>query len=160
MSNNAAHNSLWRTADIYFGASLVTGIGLNYFQPLHFKFGQASDSLLLHLIGAPLMVLGGLIIIYAKQALADHNQPSGPGLPTSSIVQSGMYQYSRNPLYTGLALCYCGLAFAIDNAWLIFLLPPTLISVQYALIVPEERYLEQKFGDEFHDYKKRVRRWL
>lgn len=70
------------------------------------------------------------------------------------------FRYSRNPLYTGLALCYCGLAFAIDNVWLLILLPLTLITVQTSLIKPEEHYLEQKFGDNYREYKKRVRRWL
>lgn len=160
MTNDAAHSSLWRTADIYFGASLATGLALNYFYPLHFDFGQSSDSMMLHLIGAPLLVIGGLIIIFSKKELRNHEQPSEPGVPTSAIVQSGMFSLSRNPLYTGLAFCYCGLAFAIDCVWILALLPPTLIAVQIMLISPEERYLEEKFGDEYRDYKKRVRCWI
>jgi len=158
VTTDAAHRTLWRTADIYFGASLATGLGLDYYYPLH--FGGFSGSFILHLVGAPLLVIGSLMIIYSKQILQAHNQPSEPGVATTAIIQDGMYQHSRNPLYTGLTLCYCGLAFAIDNVWLLVLLPLTLITVLLVLIKPEERYLEQKFGDDYRDYKKRVRRWL
>ena len=158
MTTDAAHSSLWRTADIYFGASLILGFALNYYQA--FNFGSLSGSATLHMIGAPLLVIGSLIIVYSKQTLSKQGQPSEPGVPTSAIVDSGMFGHSRNPLYMGLTLCYCGLSFAIDNAWLLALLPITLIAVQIALIAPEERYLEQKFGDDYRAYRKRVRRWL
>ncbi len=158
MTTDAAHRSLWRTADIYFGTSLVLGLTLNYYHTL--DFGTLSGSYILHMIGAPLLVIGSLVIIYSKQALSQQDQPSEPGVTTTSIVDSGMFSYSRNPLYVGLTLCYCGLAFAIDNLWLLILLPFTLITVQIALITPEERYLEKKFGDEYRAYKKRVRRWI
>ena len=158
MTTDAAHSSLWRTADIYFGSSLILGLALNYYHT--FNFGPLSGSEILHLIGAPLLVLGSLIILYSKQTLAKHNQPSEPGATTTAIVDSGMFGHSRNPLYTGLTICYCGLSFALDNVWLLTLLPFTLITVQIVLIAPEERYLEQKFGDDYRAYKQRVRRWL
>jgi len=79
------------------------------------------------------------------------------GAQQTGHVDNDMYHYPRNPLYTGLTLCYCGLSFAIDNAWQLALLPITLIAVQ---IAPEGRYLEQKFGDDYRAYRKRVRRWL
>ena len=158
MTTDAAHRSYWRTADIYFGTSLILGLALNYYQPLN--FGPLSGGMLLHLVGAPMLVIGSLIIIFSKQALKEQNQPSEPGMATTTIVESGMYSYSRNPLYTGLTLCYCGLSLAIDNGWLLVLLPFTLIAVQLILIAPEERYLEAKFGDEYRAYKKRVRRWV
>ncbi|MCF6324853.1 MAG: isoprenylcysteine carboxylmethyltransferase family protein [Gammaproteobacteria bacterium] len=158
MTTDAAHSSLWRTADIYFGSSLISGLALNYYHTLN--FGPLSGSTTLHMVGAPLLVIGSLVILYSKQALSKQNQPSEPGVATTTIIDSGMFSYSRNPLYTGLTLCYGGLSFAIDNAWLLALLPITLIAIQLTLIKPEERYLEQKFGDEYRAYKKRVRRWI
>jgi len=158
VTTDAAHRSFWRTADIYFGTTLILGFALNYYHTLN--FGSLSGSYILHMVGAPLLVIGSLIIVYSKQALSQQGQPSEPGVATTSIVDSGMFSYSRNPLYMGLTLCYCGLAFAIDNVWLLVLLPPMLITVQMVLIKPEERYLEKKFGDEYSTYKKRVRRWI
>ncbi len=158
MTTDAAHSSLWRTADIYFGSSLVLGLALNYYHT--FNFGPLSGSATLHMVGAPLLVIGSLIILYSKQALSKQQQPSEPGVATTMIIDNGMFSYSRNPLYTGLTICYCGLSFAIDNAWLLALLPITLIAVQITLIKPEERYLEQKFGNKYRAYQKRVRRWI
>jgi len=158
VTTDAAHSSLWRTADIYFGSSLVLGFALNYYHA--FNFGPLSGSATLHMVGAPLLVIGSLVIIYSKQALSKQGQPSAPSVATTTIVDGGMFRYSRNPLYAGLATCYCGLSFAIDNAWLLALLPITLIAIQIALIAPEEHYLEEKFGDEYRAYKKRVRRWI
>jgi protein-S-isoprenylcysteine O-methyltransferase Ste14 len=158
MQRMAAHHSRWRTADVVYGVSLALSFALNYFWPL--SFGVPSGSLLPHLIGAPLLFGGSLIIIFSKKELLRFGQPSEPRKPTTRIVTEGLYKYSRNPMYTGLTLCFAGLGIAIDKPWLLILLVPTVIIVQQLLIRPEERYLEEKFGAEFMQYKKNVRRWM
>ena len=158
MRGQAAHNSQWRTADIIFGTSLVLGLVLDYFWPA--RFGALSGSMVRHLIGAPMLIGGSLIIVFAKRELMRWEQPSEPLTPTTRIVREGIFRYSRNPMYTGLSLCFAGLSFAIDKPWLLILLFPTLVAVQRVLILPEEKYLEEKFGDEFLQYKRSVRRWF
>ena len=158
MQQLAAHHSRWRTADVVYGAILVVSFALDYLWPL--SFGVPSGSLLPHLIGAPLLFGGSLIIFFSKKELIRLGQPSEPRKPTSRIVMGGLYKYSRNPMYTGLTLCFAGLGIAIDKPWLLILLVPTVIIVQQLLIRPEERYLEAKFGEEFVHYKNTVRRWL
>ena len=158
MQRVAAHHSLWRTADVVFGTSLALSFACDYFWPL--SFDVPSGSLILHLIGAPLLFGGSLIILLAKRELLRRGQPSEPRKPTSRIVTGGIFKYSRNPMYTGLTLCFAGLGVAIDKPWLLILLIPTVIVVRQLLIRPEERYLEEKFGEEFVIYRKTVRRWL
>ena len=158
MQQVAAHHSRWRTADVVFGVSLVLSFVLSYFWPL--SIGIPSGSLLPHLIGAPLLFGGSLIIVFSKRELLRLGQPSEPRQPTTRIVTGGLYRYSRNPMYTGLALCYAGLGIAIDRPWLLIMLVPTIAIVQQLLIRPEERYLKAKFGEEFMRYKRTVRRWL
>lgn len=158
MERAAAHLSRWRTADVIFGISLLAGLALSYFWPL--SLGLPRDSLVLHLIGAPLLLGGGAIIVLSKKALLSHGQPSEPRQPTTRIVTGGPYGYSRNPMYTGLALCFAGLGVAIDKPWLLIVLPFTLLAVYRLLIRPEEHYLEGRFGEAFLAYKKAVRRWL
>lgn len=153
-----ANPRLWLTADIVFGASLILGFILHYFRPL--SFGSLGSSVIHHLIGAPLLLMGGVIIVLSKRELQRMGESSEPGLPTAKIVRTGPYRYSRNPLYVGLALCFGGLAFAIDMPWLLILLLPMLLTTQFLLIRPEEKYLEARFGDEYIDYKKSVRRWF
>ena len=85
--------------------------------------------------------------------------PIRPG-EASSIVTGGIYRYTRNPMYVGLACCVL--------AWAVYLrnyaaLPWIVIFVAYMTqfqIKPEERALQEKFGDEYTSYKSRVRRWL
>ena len=78
-----------------------------------------------------------------------------PGLTTD-----GPFSYSCNPAYLGLAMIYAGIAVIRNSLWAILLLPAVLFVIQRELIGREERYLERVFGDEYLDYKMRVRRWL
>jgi len=157
-TTDAAHRSRWRTADIVFGMSLLSGFVLNYLFPI--SLPNLEQALLRHFIGAPLLLLCGGIIYFSQKDLLSTGQPTAPGIPTTQIVKSGIYRYSRNPLYTGLVIGFCGLAIATNTPWLLILLIPTIIVTHYYLILPEERYLENKFGEDYRQYKARVRRWL
>ena len=57
-------------------------------------------------------------------------------------------------------MCYVGVAILLNTAWPLLLLPLVLLVMHRGVILREERYLEQKFGDEYIDYKMRVRRWI
>jgi protein-S-isoprenylcysteine O-methyltransferase Ste14 len=78
----------------------------------------------------------------------------------TTLVISGPYRVTRNPMYMALVCLYVGLALWFDVFWALVLLPLVLVAVQYYVIVREEEYLERKFGDEYRQYKARVRRWL
>jgi protein-S-isoprenylcysteine O-methyltransferase Ste14 len=80
--------------------------------------------------------------------------------PATSLQTTGIYSYSRNPMYMGLILIYLGLTLQFGNWWTIFLLPILIIVITYRVILPEERYLARAFGDEYAAYKKKVRRWI
>jgi protein-S-isoprenylcysteine O-methyltransferase Ste14 len=82
------------------------------------------------------------------------------GTPVTALVTSGPYRFTRNPMYLGMAFLYAGLALALGVIWALAFLPIVLIVVDRIVIPPEERYLEAKFGDEYCDYKRRVRRWI
>ena len=83
-----------------------------------------------------------------------------PGRPTTAIVTSGPFRFSRNPLYLSLTLLYFGLILAFNTWRGIILLVPLLIIMHFGVVLREERYLEQKFGDEYRDYKARVARYV
>ena len=80
--------------------------------------------------------------------------------PANSLQTSGIYSFSRNPMYLGLLLTYLGLAFIFGNWWTLFLIPILLAIVNYGIILPEERYLLRAFGNSFSEYKTKVRRWI
>lgn len=80
--------------------------------------------------------------------------------PASSLQTNGIYSITRNPMYVGLAIVYMGIACFIGNWWNIILFPVLLLIVQEYIIKREEKYLERRFGQEYLDYKSKVRRWL
>ena len=78
----------------------------------------------------------------------------------SSLVTSGIYQYTRNPMYVGLVLILLGWAFYLSHFLAFVLLPVFIFYMTRFQIQPEERMLAQKFGKHYQAYLKKVRRWI
>lgn len=110
----------------------------------------------------------GLFLLAAGITLltAGFSQMRGAGTPVNPretpkvLVISGLFRYSRNPLYVSLTVIYAGIAILFASLWLFILLAPLLAVMHYGVIRREERYLEEKFGREYLEYKHSVRRWL
>jgi protein-S-isoprenylcysteine O-methyltransferase Ste14 len=83
-----------------------------------------------------------------------------PFKPSTALVFDGPYRFTRNPMYLGMAALYVGLAFILGLMWAFLFLPFVLVAVDRLVIAREERYLERKFGEEYVEYKRRVRRWI
>jgi len=83
-----------------------------------------------------------------------------PGQATRAMIEEGPYRRSRNPLYVGLLALYLGLALLAPTLWGLVLFPAAVLLVLYGAIRPEERYLHERFGAQYDDYARRVRRWL
>ena len=81
-------------------------------------------------------------------------------LPTTTIVETGPYRFTRNPIYLGMVLGLIGLAIGFNSFWLLVTLVPFALVIRYGAITREEAYLERKFGDVYRRYRARVRRWL
>ena len=79
---------------------------------------------------------------------------------TVLLITSGPYRYTRNPLYIALTLAQVSVALWYNNLWILLLVVPSLIVITRYAIAREERYLEKLFGQQYLDYKQRVRRWL
>ncbi len=80
--------------------------------------------------------------------------------PTISIVDTGPYRFTRNPIYLGMMLALVGLAIAFDSLWPLVTLVPFALVIRYGVVAREEAYLERKFGEVYRRYRARVRRWL
>ena len=78
--------------------------------------------------------------------------------PTTAIVRTGPYRFTRNPIYLGMFLGLAGLAVAFDTLWLLMTLVVFALVLRYGVVAREELYLERKFGSGYLDYKSRVRR--
>jgi protein-S-isoprenylcysteine O-methyltransferase Ste14 len=83
-----------------------------------------------------------------------------PFTPNTALVTSGPFRFTRNPMYVGMAILYAGLAIALGIIWAFAFLPIVLVVVDRRVIAVEEGLLEAEFGDQYRQYKSRVRRWL
>lgn len=83
-----------------------------------------------------------------------------PHKPASALATAGLYRISRNPMYLGLTALYLGIALLLDHVWPIITLPIAIIVIDSYVIRREEAYLSRRFGSEYDDYRRRVRRWL
>jgi protein-S-isoprenylcysteine O-methyltransferase Ste14 len=81
-------------------------------------------------------------------------------MPTTTIVETGPYRFTRNPIYLGMFVGLAGLAIAFDSLWLLGTLLVFAFAIRYGVVAREEAYLERKFGDAYRHYRARVRRWL
>jgi len=111
-------------------------------------------------IGGAMILLGMAVVVDCTRRFRRAGTNVETGRPTTAIVDSGLYRYSRNPIYLGLSTIHLGVAVADNNAWLPVLLVPVLAILRFGVVAREEIYLERKFGPQYVAYKARVRRWL
>lgn len=138
---------------LIFLGGLVAGFVLDHFAAWPAMRPAVAAGLALLGLGLVLMFLG---IREFQRAGSDYQ----PYKPTTRIITSGPFRFTRNPLYLSLTLVYAGLALAMGSFWALVLLGAVLLVLRYGVIAREERYLEARFGAEYLRYKNSVRRWL
>lgn len=79
---------------------------------------------------------------------------------TSTIVRTGPYRFSRNPIYLAFVLFLLGLALSLNNLWLLVALASFFGFISIIVIPREEQFLEHNFQAQYSEYKATVRRWL
>jgi protein-S-isoprenylcysteine O-methyltransferase Ste14 len=112
------------------------------------------------LVGVIVMLVNLMFGLPAVRRMLTAKTTLNPHHPTTALVFSGPYRFSRNPMYVGLTLLFAGLATFFQIPWGLALLPVVVWLINIWVIVPEEQYLEQKFGAEYSNYKSTVRRWI
>ncbi len=115
---------------------------------------------LLFILAAVCLILGIIFLIGAIGLFRDAGTNARPWKPTTAIVSTGVYGFSRNPMYLGMALIYLAMALGTDNGIALIVLIPVIYVMTRFVIQREERYLEAKFGAEYLAYKSEVRRWI
>lgn len=114
------------------------------------------------ILGGAIALAGGLIVLAGGVAFRQHRTTVNPLRPEAStaVVTSGVYRWTRNPMYLGMLLVLLGWATYLAHPGAIVLLPLFVAYIQRFQIVPEERALLAKFGPRYRDYMQRVRRWI
>lgn len=158
MENDAAHKEWWQIFEVVFGIPLLIAIALQLVVPFFLPRGRLT--LVFVPTGIALMILGTILVALARREFRRYGQPTDPGHPTHKIVTTGVFSISRNPFYLGGIGILVGLALALNLPWLIVLLLPAIVACHYILIAPEERYLANRFDEEYRLYAERVCRWI
>jgi len=139
--------------------TIVIGVGLSHLRPIDLGFALPKPAR---------YWLGGLIVagaffglgLWSVIVLRRTGQSENPWKPTTEIVESGPFRVTRNPLYLQMLLMCVGVAVILMDWWILVLTPVCAWLLQRLAILPEEAYLQRKFGDAYLAYKSRVRRWL
>lgn len=109
--------------------------------------------LVLGAMGLALILIAAFQFRHAKTHLE-------PWKPSTSLVTGGVYRFTRNPIYLGMALGYAGLSLLADSLIALAGLPLVLAIMHYGVIKREEHYLAIRFGQDYRDYQRRIRRWI
>ncbi len=139
---------------IYLSGLLIGGV-ISWFFPIGFL-----PKSLAVIAGIALAGTGLTIILTAIWQMRRAQTNVEPWKPTTAILDSGLYAVSRNPIYAAMCLIYVGISFLFNSFWFLPPLVAVLLIVHYGVILREEKYIERKFGDEYLNYKNRVRRWI
>jgi protein-S-isoprenylcysteine O-methyltransferase Ste14 len=109
-------------------------------------------------LGATVFALALALAVWAIVTMTRAGSSVPTNLPTATIVETGPYRVTRNPIYLGMFLGLAGLAIAFDSLWLLAALAAFALVIRYGVVAREEAYLEGKFGDVYRGYSSRVRR--
>jgi protein-S-isoprenylcysteine O-methyltransferase Ste14 len=135
--------------------SLVSGTVIHLVVPLRFLPATLAVSL-----GVPLVAVAIALFSYSVAKFRAAGTPVPARKPTTAIVRTGPYRFSRNPIYLAFSLFQLGIATWVNSVWLLATLAGAVALMQFVVIPREVRYMERKFGMDYLDYKASVRRWL
>lgn len=111
-------------------------------------------------MGLLLTFIGFLLGVGAFMEFRKARTTLDPHGSVKQVVTSGIYRFTRNPIYLGFLLMVIGLPLTSGLIWGLVLSPLFMIVMTRLVIEREEIYLEKKFKNQYTDYKSRVRRWL
>ena len=112
------------------------------------------------LLGVAPLAAGLLLAVAGVGAFRRAGTTVIPFAPSSTLVTTGVYRLTRNPMYLGLTLILAGSAWLAGSLGAFLPLPLLVGILQGGYIRAEERVLEQSFGADYVRYRSRVRRWL
>ena len=151
---DAANLGLVRPPFIYLG-SIALGLVLHLLWPARLVPPLVSTP-----VGATVTVLAIALFVSAVRTLRAAGTPIPGNRPTTTIVYTGAYRFSRNPIYLAFSLLQLGLCLSVNSLALLITLIPAVALMSLVVIPREERYLEARFPSEYLPYKASVRRWL
>jgi protein-S-isoprenylcysteine O-methyltransferase Ste14 len=129
----------------------------HFFSPLSI-FGAKSN--LQVSTGAALVAFAIVIVASCRRAFIERGTHPNPYTPTKAIVTTGVYGLSRNPIYVAFLIIVLAFALFTNSWWFIGSAVLAFLLLDFGVVKREEKYLQEKFGVEYDDYFRRIRRWI
>ena len=143
---------------ILFAGAVLLGCLLSWIVPLGPGLGSANIRALA--AGGALALIGISLGALSVREFRRAGTSVIPGEPSTVLLESGPYRFTRNPIYIAFVILYFGLAIMLTSAWMLVLLIPVLLILRRGVVEREEAYLQSKFGEAYSKYQVRVPSWL
>jgi protein-S-isoprenylcysteine O-methyltransferase Ste14 len=149
------HAGVWVPPPLIYLVLFVLGVFLHQVMPLRIPPVFPARAAALFFLGCYMLLFGWSYVLFrrAETSLV-------PVKPSTALVVHGPYRLTRNPMYLSLVCLYVAVALWFEVGWALILVPLVVLAVQRLAITNEERYLEEKFGDAYREYRAHVRRWI
>ena len=112
------------------------------------------------IIGMPLFIVSGLIAINALIIMKKNKTAIRYNNPTTKFIIEGPFRFTRNPLYLSLLLVMGSITVIANSGWHLITLVLLFLIFNFGVVAREEHYLENSLGEEYIQYKNKVRRWI
>ncbi len=139
---------------LIFVIAMAIGFGADWIWPVPVRPAGWSSA------GLAIALLAILLIFWSADLFRRRGTEVVPWKPTTTIVTTGPYAVSRNPIYIGFALVQIGIGVATNRLAVVLMVIPALVATHTIVVAREEAYLTRKFGEEYLEYRRRVRRWV
>ena len=124
-------------------------------------FLSPGDLSSIHPLGLIPLVLGTALLLWCvRDFYVSGKGTLAPWAPPQNLVVTGLYRYSRNPMYVAVVLILCGWALTFRSASLAIYALLVVAAFHLRVVLNEEPYLARTHGDQWVQYKARVPRWL
>ncbi len=142
---------------LLFVGGIGLGLLLDRFSPTSLQWPEPAW---VEVLGVLLVVLGLGVMFTAILTFRRVRTSVYPNRPAKVLVDTGVFARTRNPMYLGMTIAYCGLVLALSSPWALALLPAVHLLLRTQVIAREERHLQTRFPDAYADYCARVPRWV
>ncbi len=156
MSENKDHADVKIHPPVLTFIFIILAYVANWFVTIEF----VSSASWVKYFGLGLAVVGLLLPFIAIREFIKARTTVNPHGSVTNIISSGIYRYTRNPIYLGFVFMLIGFLLFSNSLWGLILSPVLVICFNELVIKHEEAYLEKKFGEQYTNYKSSVKRWI
>ena len=140
---------------LFFGTPVVAGLVIHFVWDVRFLPAEVAL-----ISGIVVLIAGAALGMWAVWTMFREGERPEPSHPTNKIVSTGPFRFSRNPIYVAFIVTATGLGLGLSSIPVLAGVAAGVAALALWVVPAEERYLLAKFGDEYQQYCKRVRRWV